>query len=651
MRFFASLRMTRGLRLGKAIERPFRFASLRTIWRLNSSMSIRRLFRVACMAALGVVALWACNAMGEDPNPESIHGDRGAWPLYRQWTVAETHHFADWLEHIYLVKSHGSQVQRLAKLEGVLTDPETNLLLDPAFAGDPCNPQLDIATIRSLHCVVDCAKLTVSLSMYYAYRRGLPWMISYVRACDGSDVRTAAYTVPGGSASCLDYKSPHDFFLDAVRGTCTGNFRVELNRANSDRSDTLPVAIDRAHLLPGCMYYLDGHVLILATIDRYGEPRFLDATTAASRDIYTHNGFNAVTGITTGAPSNPGDYSGCYRGFRVHRFPIAETDKDGEVKKIRWRTDDEMREFGFSTEEYDKLRELLANGKIVENGVSLDSFHAFIRLRLRTAERIALADDIQACADRLIEMLRMREDRVQQAWRGVRENGPIPFPEGCDSENVFNAGGRWGADSTATFDLDIRNEYFALLNCIDEAIPWYDLTPNYLDLDALNKHAIWTKADYADAALRAKQRIFGDTVFEYTNSAGNQTRLTLLDLEQRLYDLSFDPNQPPELRWGAAPGSVEAQTAPEMPTPLPNGKTVAMADAYQREAYYRSLMQRETDQSYLSKMFTGGFPVRQKLDDTIRGKWFGAPSPPLVPHNGRFAWLQQQGQDVARPTS
>ena len=97
-------------------------------------------------------------------------------------------------------------------------------------------------------------------------------MISYVRACDGGDVRTADYTIPGGCASSLDYDSPHDFFMDAVKGTCTGNFRVELNRKNTEYSDTLPVAIDRQYLLPGCLYYLDGHVLILATIDKYGEP-------------------------------------------------------------------------------------------------------------------------------------------------------------------------------------------------------------------------------------------------------------------------------------------------------------------------------------------------------------------------------------------
>ena len=79
------------------------------------------------------------------PNPPSIKSNRGAWPLYRQWNTAEIGHFAKWIENIYLVKSNGTLKQRLAKIEGVLTDPEMNLLLDPAFSGEPINPQIQPA--------------------------------------------------------------------------------------------------------------------------------------------------------------------------------------------------------------------------------------------------------------------------------------------------------------------------------------------------------------------------------------------------------------------------------------------------------------------------------------------------------------------------
>lgn len=595
-----------------------------------------------------LAALLMCGAASlvnaEDPNPPSIHSDRGAWPISRQWTVEETGHFAEWIENIYRKKSEGALEQRLAKLEGILTDPETNLLLDPAFLGECGNPQLELGTIRALHGVVDCAKLAVSLTTYYAYRRGLPWMISYVRACDGGDVRTADYTIPGGSTSSLDYGSVNDFFMDAVRGTCTGNYRVELNRKNTELSDTLPVAIDRKFLLPGCLYYLDGHVLILASIDKYGEPRFLDSTTSALREIYTHNGFNAVTGITPKRSGNAGsEYAGCYRGFRVQRYPVAETASDGTVKRVRRRTDDEMREFGFSTDQYDKMEELIENRKISEGGFELDNFHEFIRLRLRAARTINLAEDIRDCARRLLNMVELRERLVQQAWEDVQQNGPIPFPENRKTESVFNASGRWGEFSTAAIDADIRAQYFWLAGCIDLAMPWFDRSLEDVDLDDLNKHAIWTRGDYAAAAMRYKNRVFGDTAFKCVNTAGETVTFSLLDVERRLFDLSFDPNHPPEIRWGAVPGSDEAKNAPEMGTPLPDKSVIPIAEAYRREAYYRSLVQRDNDPSFLRKMFTEGFPVRQKLDEAVAQKWLGGEaSPPLVPHSGRLAWTKEQ---------
>ncbi|MCX5758580.1 MAG: hypothetical protein NTU83_08755, partial [Candidatus Hydrogenedentes bacterium] len=491
--------------------------------------------------------------------------------------MEETRHFAEWIQHIYEVKAEGTHEQRLARLERVLTDPEINALLLPEFAGEGCNEQIDLGTIRAMHGVLDCAKLTVALSTYYAYRRGLPWMASHVRACDGGDLRTADYTIPAGTISSFEYRSAKDFLRDAITGTCTGNFRVELNRKNSELSDTLPVAIASGRLIPGCLFYLDGHVLILAKINASGEPRFLDATTAASRDIYAFNGLNAVTGITTKRSGAQGrDYEGCYRGFRVYRWPVAEVDGQGEVTRVRRRTDDEMKEFGASTEQYDKLEELTTNGRIVEDGIPVDNFHDFIRLRMRSTRRIDLSADLKAFADDMLALLKDRERHVQEAWRDVSENGPIPFPEDRVNANVFTAGGRWGQQATALADTACRAKYFELVDRINNAIPWFDLRLEELDLDGLNKHAIWSHADLVVAIFRAKNRIFADTTFEYLNSAGQPVRLSLLDVEKRLYDLSFDPNHPPELRWGAAPGSPEAQSAPSKSTPLPGGVEIAM---------------------------------------------------------------------------
>ncbi|MCP4643495.1 MAG: hypothetical protein GY851_23810 [bacterium] len=540
------------------------------------------------------------------------------------------------------MKIEGTRKQQIARLERVLTDPEMNLLLDPEFAGEGCNGQLDLGTIRALHSVVDCAKLSVTFSSYYAYRRGLPWMVNCVRACDGSDVRTADHTIPAGAMSSFEYDSAGTFFRDAVTCSCTGNFRVELNGDRSELSDTLPVAITRDHLMPGCLFYQDGHVLILAAITPYGEPRFLDATVAASRDIYAFNGFNAVFGISPRRAGAQGEeYAGCFRGFRVYRWPIAEVDDTGAIRQVRRRTDDEMRDFGFSSEQYDRMEELTATQMIVEDGASVDSFHQFIRLRLRTASCANPTADITAFANEMLALLRERERRVQAAWRDVNENGPVTFPEASVYRNVYTAGGRWGQHATAFSDAAIRARYVGLANDLDNAIVWFDRSADEVILDDMNKHAIWSPADLAEAVLRAKSRIFADTVLEYTNSAGRPVRVSLLDVEKRLPDMSFDPNHPPELRWGAPPGSREARRCPSKGTPLPEGDEIPMEEAYRREAYYRSIAQWEPDQSYLREMFTTGFPVHQGLNQRLRRAWYDGSSPPLVPHNGKAAWVKE----------
>jgi len=127
--------------------------------------------------------------------------------------------------------------------------------------------------------------------------------------------------------------------------------------------------------------------------------------------------------------------------------------------------------------------------------------------------------------------------------------------------------------------------------------------------------------------------------------------LSLLDIENRLYDLSFDPNHAPELRWGAKPGSTEAETAVESATPLANGGLVPMKEAYAREAYYRSLPQRESEPSYLKSMFTEGFPVRMKMQEEFASKWLQKHSPPLVPHQGLSEYVKgrHQTQTTDRP--
>lgn len=580
--------------------------------------------RVDCCLMVCVITLAAMGALG-DPNPPTLQSDQGAWPIRRQWTTAEVQHYAKWVEHLFDMKTRGSAEQRAAKIERMMADPEMNLLEQPDFLGEGGNPQVPAETLHMVHSIIDCGKFTAFMPAYYACRRALPWMTASV-ASGGGDIRLAGCNYPAGGVNSFTAESVEEYFQQAIPGFSTGNFRVNLHGRNCQQSDTLPVAISREFLLPGCAGYVNGHALLVAKVTEYGEVRFLDASTVTTRDIFTYNGMNAIYGITAPGAGSKEEWDGCYCGLRVLRYPLAETDAAGKVTSVRRRTNEEMKEFGFSTEQYERVRDILDRHYIESNGVRVQSLHDFIRLRLMSVDTIYPIRFMAQYATELMDAFRTREASVQAAWKEVQEHGPVVYPEKQNQENIFNAQGRWGQWSSAYSDIDLRNKYFYLADWCDFAIRMYEANPKSVAFPGFKRLGISTQEGLARLLLDSKNRLFANRSMSYTNSKGEMVALSLLDVEARLYDLSFDPNHPPELRWGAPDGSPELATAPESPTPVPKGAPVAMQEAYRLQCFYRSLGQFETEMSHLQGMFTEGFPIRPKFEEQL-AKWSGFDRP------------------------
>ena len=179
-----------------------------------------------------------------------------------------------------------------------------------------------------------------------------------------------------------------------------------------------------------------------------------------------------------------------------------------------------------------KLDELKRTGKILVDGAEAGSFHQFLRLRLRTADRFRLRADLQAFAEEVAARLREREQRVQEARRDVAENGPVAFPEGSAAANVYTAHGRWGRLATALEDAELRGRYFELAEHLNNAVAWFEaakLTGIRLDTppapDLAHGHDRIVVADPSAPPLWARfyeigtnRPIFGgrDTVVRYS---------------------------------------------------------------------------------------------------------------------------------------
>lgn len=589
--------------------------------------------------AAAALALAAPLVIAQDPNPPSIRSSQGAWPIRRQWTPGETQHFAKWMEHIYVAKTKGDVEQRIAKLDRILTDPKINLLLDPSFAGAGSNPQLSKGTISFLHNITDCAKFSMTLPAYYAYRRALPWMVAYVSATEG-DVRTAPANVPVGQLNSFSTGSADAFFRSMVTGISSGNYRVEPNSTRSEWSDTCPVAINRQYLLPGTMNYTDGHCLLLAQVDKYGELHFINASINRTRDIFTFNGMNTVAGIEPMTEDGPNPLKGCFQGLRVFRYPIAETNGSGVVTKVRRRTDEEMEEFGASIEQYEKITQVSTEHVIVEDGLRLQSMHEFIRYRMKSVDKVVPMEFMHEYVKELADMYQQRDTFVQDAWKNVKANGLITYPEELENNNIFQSVGRWEDWSSPSSDVDRRNKYFYLADWMDNAVRWYESAPQLVDLKGFEKYNIKNKEDFAEAIVEEKKKVFQEHFIEYVNTPGQKVRLSLADIEERIYDMSFDPNHAPEIRWGAKPGTPEFAMAKINPTPTPKGGPVPFEVAYAKQAYYRTVCQRETERSYLRQMFTAGYPVRVKFDQQL-DKWLYGRYPERLAQASQTAGVTQ----------
>jgi hypothetical protein len=539
-------------------------------------------------------------AIAADPNPPTLYSDQGAWPIRRQWTPDEYRKYAQWVQHLYEVKAGGTYEQRNAVLPQLLKDSAFNLLERPEFLGEGGNPQLSDRAINLAHNVLDCGKLTAFLPGYYAYRRALPWMSARVRS-GGGDVRTAEANVPVGSVNSFTSPSPYAFFRDALTVFSSGNYRVELDGQNAVLSDTVPVAINPDYMLPGCINYIDGHCLTLAKVDDYGEMHFLHASTTRGHDIYTYNGMNTV-GLETPRYTGDTHWRDFYYGIRLPRFPLAETNSKGKVVNVRRMTFEELKPFGASPEQFELMHQFDETGGLVERGFRIERYLDLVRMRLRTKDVIRPVEFLEEYAEKLADIFRLRERFVQNAWENVRQNGPIAFPEGDPNQNIFQAHGRWETWSSPSSDVDRRNSYYYLRDWALYVVRWFEVNPGSVDMHGLGQYEIGSRGDLARALVAEKDRIFEQHAMEYMNSRGEPARLTLLEIEKRLHDLSFDPNHPPELRWGAPRGSAERASAIETCTPVPSGDCIAMERAYDLQAFYRNVARRETEMSFLRGM-------------------------------------------------
>jgi hypothetical protein len=379
----------------------------------------------------------------------------------------------------------------------------------------------------------DCADNPFYLRAYFSWKLGLPF--GY-HECDRGYLGKAPHTGRWiTNETNISRSSPTLKFNAFARMVMNGVHSGTARTAFADESaDYYPVPLTHAALRPGVVFADPyGHTLILVrtipqTSDSPGVLLAVDAQpdkTVAIKRFWKGNFlFNTNQKEVIGEP-----------GFKTFR-PIVES--NGKLRLL-------------------KSNEINANSELVsfslqQQGMESAKFY-------HTMERVinpkpmdpemALLDLINA----LNEQLNVRVNSVGNGEEYMKSHPGtiVPMPGG--TSGVFQAGGQWEDFSTPNRDLRLLIAMDAVQDFPNKIVR----SPDDYKLAMLQSPE---KAKKNLEALLAKKT--NELSITYTRSNGSKQTLTIAEILKRkdAFEMAYNPNDGPEIRWGAPEKSEERST-------------------------------------------------------------------------------------------
>jgi hypothetical protein len=450
--------------------------------------------------------------------------DGGVWPSATGWTRDWENLYSAWLDALF---ADADERASWRALHEVMRDPARNLLYDRLGLGED-----DGAGPNAVEMTPDCADNPFYLRAYFAWKTGLPfgfhesswgtldaaprplrwWTNETVRGAGGSRARDFAR------------------LLLLVKNTVhAGNGRT---RFEDDASDYYPLPLTRKDLRPGAVFADPyGHTLTVVrwvpqSARRPGLLLAVDAQPDGTIGIkrFWRGNFLFNTRDVVGEP-----------GFKAFRPIII----DGG--RLRLLTNEEIRE----SPDY-------GNVSVEQRGMDSARFYA-------TMEKLINPDPLDAeSAFRDLfrafhEQLLVRVDSVANGERHMKAHPGTVIPMPAGEAAVFQTTGFWEDYSTPNRDL-------RLLIAVDTIL-------GFPDKVAANPAAFGIPARRAPEAVRREMRALeskwaAELSITYTRTDGSPQVLTLAEILERreALEMGYNPNDGPEIRWGAPEGSAERAT-------------------------------------------------------------------------------------------
>jgi hypothetical protein len=385
----------------------------------------------------------------------------------------------------------------------------------------------------------DCADLPYYLRYYFAWKRGLPF--SFVNeVVPRGHTRDMRYTAAGNRVEMrLNTAGLNPYgTLDYLRGAISSaTYRIHPELEAPGEQDFYSPALTPKAIRPGTVIYdPNGHLATVWKVERNGRIHYLDA----HPDYSVTRGFYDVRFVR----SSPGMGAG-FKNWRPQRLVGGKKMPDGTwqggtivLAANKDIPDYSLEQFFGTGKRPDEDRDW-KTGTFTLNNETVD-YYDYVRGQL--AGGSLLFDPVREIADLTDSNcadLHYRADAVNLAIaQGLHKRGePDRLPP-----NIYGTDGDWEEYSTPSRDARLKTAFKELYDTAQRFQWMAQHKDPKLAYKGQNLAADMLNAYDTHAALCS---------ISYTRSNGAKVSFGYEEARRRLFQMSFDPYQCPELRWGA----------------------------------------------------------------------------------------------------
>jgi hypothetical protein len=398
----------------------------------------------------------------------------------------------------------------------------------------------------------DCADMVYVLRAYYAWKNGLPFSYqNAMRTYDGAreDLRYSSNgnLVAGRRDAVGQTPIKAGAWIERIGGeVSTAMFRTHPDNGDGAMHDDFyPVAMNREAVKPGVVAYdIYGHVGIV--YDILDDGRVLVIASHPDRSVTrTTYGPNFLR-------SKP-DLGAGLKGWRPIRLEGATKRADGTYAGGRIRAAKNGDIPHYSMEQFLGNRPAPDGdwryGDFVAGDRTVDYYDFVRRMLAAPGFRYNPVTELRSAMQTICGAARDRKVAVERAVSAgfPKQKHPERLPP-----NIYGTYGPWEGYSTPSRDARLKVSFIELKRTMKE---FFDLVSAG---DTKSVH--YEGADLAGDLWKAYVEEKEACTFTYWRSDDSRVRLNLGHLQDRLWDLSFDPFHCAERRWGAKGAEFETCT-------------------------------------------------------------------------------------------